>query len=376
VLLSYLGQGALILHHHDAIRNPFYLLVPGPLRIPMVFLATLATIIASQAAITGSFSIARQAVQLGFLPRLKISHTSDLEGQIYLPVISWTLAAGVIGLVLIFQRSGALADIYGVAVTGTFVLDTVLFLAVARALWRLAIWKLCLIGGVFLTVEVSFFASNVSKVGHGAWIPLGAGLITAILMVTWRRGQVIVTRNRTKEEGPLDEFLYEIRMADPPIHRARSVAVYLSPNKDTTPLALKADVEHHGIFHEKVVIVSVEPVSVPHVEPHDEQLVAETLGSGLFKVKHISLRAGYHDITDIPAALALARKRGLLDRNLDLEHASYFLSRITITPTDEPGMSRWRKHLFVAMARNAASPIDTFRLPVDRTATVGALIGV
>ncbi len=375
VLLSYLGQSALILHHHDAIRNPFYLLAPSALRLPLVFLATAATIIASQAAITGSFSIARQAVQLGFMPRLRIAHTSKLEGQIYVPVISWILAVGVISLVLIFQHSGALADIYGVAVTGTFVLDTILFLAVARALWKLPVWKLCLIGAVFLTVEVSFFASNASKVGHGAWIPLCVGLLTAILMITWRRGHTIVTRNRTAEEGPLDDFLFQIRMADPPIHRARNVAVYLSPSKDTTPLALKADVEHHGIFHEKVVIVSVESVSVPHVD-RDEKLIAETLGSGLFKVKHITLRAGYHDTTDVPAALVLARKRGMLDRNLDLEHASYFLSRITIRATDQPGLSRWRKLLFVAMARNAASPVDAFRLPVDRTATVGALIGV
>ncbi len=375
VLLSYLGQGALILHHHEAIRNPFYLLAPSALRLPLVFLATAATIIASQAAITGSFSIARQAVQLGFLPRLRIAHTSKLEGQIYVPVISWTLAVGVLGLVLIFQRSGALADIYGVAVTGTFVLDTILFLAVARALWKLAVWKLCVIGGVFLTVEVSFFASNASKVGHGAWIPLCVGLLTAVLMITWRRGQMIVTRNRTAEEGPLDDFLFQIRMADPPIHRARNVAVYLSPSKDTTPLALKADVEHHGIFHEKVVIVSVEPVSIPHVD-RDEKVIAETLGSGLFKVRHVTVRAGYHDVTDVPAALVLARKRGLLDRNLDLEHASYFLSRITISATDQPGLGRWRKLLFIAMARNAASPVDTFRLPVDRTATVGAMIGV
>jgi KUP system potassium uptake protein len=375
VLLSYLGQSALILSDHAAIRNPFYLLVPTAGRIPMVILATFATIIASQAAITGSFSIARQAVQLGFLPRIKVAHTSDLEGQIYVPLISWTLAVGVIALVLIFQHSGSLADIYGVAVTGTFVLDTILFLAVARSLWRMAKWKVGLIGAVFLTVEVSFFASNVSKVGHGAWIPLCVGLLTAVLMITWRRGREIVTDNRTEEEGPLEDFLYKVRMADPPIHRVRSVAIYLSPSKHTTPLALKADVEHHRIFHDKVLIVSVEPVSVPHVE-YDEQFAVETLGSGLFKIRHIALRAGYHDVTDVPAALALARKRGLLERALDLEHASYFMSRITITPTEQPGMGRWRKLLFVAMARNAASPIETFRLPVDRTATVGALIGV
>ncbi|HTX10223.1 MAG TPA: KUP/HAK/KT family potassium transporter [Solirubrobacteraceae bacterium] len=373
VLLCYLGQSALILAHPDAIRNPFYLLVPAGGRILMVFLATIATIIASQAAITGSFSIARQAVQLGFLPRLKIKHTSELEGQIYVPLINFTLAIGVIALILIFRSSDALANIYGVAVTGTFVLDTVLFLAVARAIWHMAKWKLAVIGVVFLTLELSFFTSNVSKVSHGAWIPLSLGLVTAILMVTWRKGREIVTRNRTEEEGPLDNFLYQVRMSDPPIHRCRTVAIYLNPSTDTTPLALKADVEHHGIFHDKVLIVSVQPVSVPHVDP-DQQLVAETLGSGLFKIRHITLRAGYHDTTDVPAALALARKRGLLERNLDLEHASYFVSRITITPTNAPGMSRWRKVLFMLMARNSASPIDAFRLPVERTATVGAMI--
>ena len=375
VLLCYLGQSALILAHPHSISNPFYLLVPAGGRIAMVFLATIATIIASQAAITGSFSIARQAVQLGFLPRLKIKHTSELEGQIYVPLINFTLAIGVIALILIFQSSGALANIYGVAVTGTFVLDTILFLAVAHAIWHMAKWKLALIGVVFLTLELSFFTSNVSKVSHGAWIPLTLGLITAILMVTWRKGREIVTRNRTKEEGPLDDFLYQVRMSDPPIHRCRTVAIYLNPSKDTTPLALKADVEHHGIFHDKVLIVSVEPVSVPHVDA-DQKLVAETLGSGLFKIRHITLRAGYHDTTDVPAALALARKRGLLERNLDLEHASYFVSRITITPTSAPGMSRWRKLLFMLMARNSASPIDAFRLPVERTATVGAMIPI
>ena len=375
VLLSYLGQSALILAHPAAIRNPFYLLVPSAGRLPMVVLATVATIIASQAAITGSFSIARQAVQLGFLPRVKISHTSELEGQIYVPLINFMLAAGVIALILVFQSSEALASIYGVAVTGTFVLDTILFLAVARGLWHMATWKLVLLGTVFGTIELSFFAANVSKVSHGAWIPLTLGLLTAIVMVTWRKGREIVTRNRTEEEGPLDEFLYQVRMSDPPIHRARSVAIYLNPSKNTTPLALKADVEHHGIFHDKVLIVSVEPVAVPHVDS-DERFVIETLGSGLFKIRHVTVRTGYQDTTDLPAALALARKRGQLERNLDLEHASYFVSRITITPTDAPGMHRWRKFLFVAMARNAASPIETFRLPVDRTVTAGAMIGV
>jgi KUP system potassium uptake protein len=376
VLLSYLGQAALILSHHKDRFNPFYLMVPHSLVIPMVILATAATIIASQAAITGSFSMVRQAVQLGLLPRIKIRHTSETEGQIYVPVVSWTLAAGVIALVLIFQNSTSLAEIYGVAVTGTFILDTVLFIAVARFMWRTATWKLVILGVVFLTVEVAFFTSNLTKISHGAWIPLCAGAIAALVMLTWKRGREIVTRNREETEGSLQDFLYRVRMADPPLHRVESVAVYLSPDKRTTPLALKAEVEHSGVFHDKVLIVSIEMVGVPHVEPADKFEV-EVLGTGLFKILHLTLRAGYRDSLDVPAALALARKRGLLQRNLDLEHASYFLSRITITPTrDKKGMDRWRKSLFTAMARNAASPIDQFSLPVERTVTVGSQIAV
>jgi KUP system potassium uptake protein len=375
VALSYLGQGALILAHPHTITNPFYLLVPAGGRVAMVLLATAATIIASQAAITGSFSIARQAVQLGFLPRLKITHTSELEGQIYLPLISWGLAVGVAALVLVFQRSSSLASIYGVAVTGTFVLDTVLFVAVARSMWHTATWKLALIGGLLLTIEVTFFSSNLSKIGHGAWFPLSVGLAVAIVMTTWRRGAVILTRNRANEEGALDEFLYDLRMADPPLHRVPAVAIYLSPGKLTTPLALRADVAHHRALHDKVLIVSVEPVSVPHLEP-DDRFAVELLGSGLFKVIHVTVRTGYHDRPNIPEALALARKRGLLERNLDLEHASYFVSKMTITPTSQPGMGRWLKLLFVAMARNAASPIQHFGLPVDRTVSISSHVAV
>jgi KUP system potassium uptake protein len=375
VLLSYLGQGALILAHPRDKVNPFYLLVPHSLLIPMIILATAATIIASQAAITGSFSMVRQAVQLGLLPRISIRHTSETEGQIYVPLVSWGLAVGVIALVLIFRRSTSLAEIYGVAVTGTFILDTILFLAVSRFMWHTPKWKLVLLGTLFLTVEVAFFSSNLTKIGHGAWIPLLAGVITSLVMLTWRRGREIVTRNREDTEGSLQDFLYRVRMADPPVHRVDSVAVYLSPDKKTTPLALKAEVEHHGVFHDKVLIVSIDMVGAPHVDPADK-FEHEVLGAGLFKILHITLRTGYRDSLDVPAALALARKRGLLQRNLDLEHASYFLSRITITPTRDKGMDRWRKTLFTAMARNAASPIEQFSLPVNRTVTVGSQIAV
>jgi KUP system potassium uptake protein len=375
VLLSYLGQAALIRSHPAAIVNPFYLLVPHWALIPMVILATIATIIASQAAITGSFSMARQAVQLGFLPRLRIVHTSKTEGQIFVPLVNYGLAAGVITLVLVFKHSSNLANIYGVAVTGTFVLDTTLFLAVARGLWKTSLWKLIPLGVVYLTVEGSFFLSNISKVAHGAFIPLLVGLTTAIVMITWRTGYRVVTRNRTEAEESLEQFLYGLRMADPPIHRVPNVAVYLSPGKETTPLAMKADVEHHRVFHERVLIVSIESVSVPHVEPED-RFAVEVLGGGLFKIQHVTVHVGYHDTIDIPRSLALARKRGLLARNLDLEHASYFVSRMKLTTTREPCMNRWRKALFVTMARNASSPIDHFGLPVNRTVVVSSHVAL
>ncbi len=375
VLLSYLGQGALILHNHTAISNPFYFLVPHSLLIPMVILATAATIIASQAAITGSFSVARQAVQLGFLPRLNIKHTSTTEGQIYVPLINWVLAFGVVALIVGFRHSAKLTEIYGVAVTGTFVLNTILFIAVARALWRTPRWQLAVLGVLFLTVELSFFAANLAKIEHGAYLSLIVGGGFAFLMITWKRGREIVTRNRLAKEGPLDDFLEGLCNADPPIRRVPGTAIFLNPGKQTTPLALRAEVERIHALHEKVVIVSLDGVSIPHVDPADRFSV-EQLGRGLFKVVYLTIRVGYRDRSDVPGALALARKRGLLARNLDLEHASYLLSRITITPTPEPGMSRWRKHIFMAMARNAASPMELFGLPADRTVSMGSQVAV
>jgi KUP system potassium uptake protein len=375
VLLSYLGQSALILHDHSAVKNPFYLLAPSWGQLPLVFLATAATIIASQAALTGSFSVAKQAVQLGFLPRLRIVHTSELEGQIYVPLINWVLCAGVVTLVLVFRSSNHLADIYGVAVTGTFILDTTLFLAVARSLWGTAKWKLAILGAVFYTVEIAFFSSNLSKVGHGAWLPLLVGLLVATIMVTWRKGRDIVTHNRTVHEGSLQEFLEALCDAKPPIVRLPGTAIFLNPGKQTCPLALKALVEHSHAMHEKVVIVSMVPVSIPRVDKPD-RFVSERLGKGLFKIVHVTVRVGYHDSWNVPEALVQARKHGFLDRNLDLEHASYFVSRMTIVPTAAPGMSRWRKQLFIGMARNATSPIDHFRLPSPRTVMTGSQVEI
>jgi KUP system potassium uptake protein len=379
LMANYLGQGVWILHHPHAAHlssfNPFFQMLPNWTLWPMVVLATAATIIASQAAISGSFSVAKQAVQLGFLPRLKVHHTSRMEGQIYVPIINWGLCVGVVALTLVFRSATKLGDIYGVAVTGTFILNTVLFLAVAHLLWGRPKRRLAPLAVLFLTVEVGFFSANIAKIEHGAWLPLAIGLVVSIVMITWRRGQVIVTRNRTEAEGSLEEFLDGLAQRDPPLRRVPGIAIFPNPSRTTTPLALRAEVDHLHALHEKVVIVSVEPVGVPHVD-RDDRFVVTKMGEGLFRIFHVVDRLGYRDRWNIPEALALARKQGLLERNLDLEHASYFVSRITIKPTDAPGMQRWRKKLFVMMARNAASPIDAFCLPGDRTVMMGSQVPV
>jgi KUP system potassium uptake protein len=380
LMLNYLGQGVWVEHHpgtstHANTFQPFFAMVPAWGHYPMVVLAAVATIIASQAAIAGSFSVARQAVQLGFLPRLKILHTSPVEGQVYVPVINWFLFIGVITLTLVFRSANRLGEIYGVAVTGTFILDTVLFMSVARLLWGTPLRRLVPIAALFLIVEVTFFSANIAKVEHGAWLPLAIALTLALLMTNWLRGQVVVTRNRITQEGSLEEFLDELPAIKPPLVRVPGVAVFLNPSKYTTPLALRAEVEHNHTLHAKVVITSVDRVSIPHVDELDRFSV-EQLGKGLFKVFHVTIRVGYHDRLDVPESLRLTRKQGLLERSLDLEHASYFVSRISITPTPD---SMWRtaaKKVFIIMARNAASPIDAFGLPGERTVIMGGQVKV
>jgi KUP system potassium uptake protein len=375
LMLNYLGQAAMILRDPATAANPFFLMAPAWSRYPLLILATAATIIASQAVISGSFSVARQAVQLGFLPRLKIQHTSETEGQIYVPAVNWALCAGVVALVVAFRSADRLGDIYGVAVTATFILNTILFVAVARSLWRTPRRRLAAIAGLFLVVEVTFFSANLAKLEHGAWLSLAVGFVLALLMINWRRGQVIVTRNRTTQEGPLRQFLAGLSGAEPPLARVPGTAVFLSPGKDTTPLALRAEVEHNHIMHRRVLIVSLDVVGLPHVDEYD-RFAAQDLGDGTFRLTHVTVRLGYRDAVDVPEALRLCRKHGLLERNLDLEHASYFLSRITIVPTQTSRLSSLRKRVFIAMARNAASPVDHFGLPGDRTVIVGSQVAL
>jgi len=373
LILNYAGQGALILRSPAAIANPFFLLLPHWARMPTVLLATMATVIASQAVISGAFSVTRQAVQLGFLPRIRIRQTSEREaGQIYVRGINWLIYVAVIALVLGFRSSQHLASAYGIAVTGTLAIDTLLFLVVLRALWRKPVVLVAAAAAFFLTVDLAFFSANLPKVLHGGWFPLliAAGAFT--ILSTWRRGRDIVTRHRTEQEGPLREFVDEIRVMDPPVQRCPGTAVFLNANPDTTPLAMRANVEHNHTLHEAAVIMSVQMTNVPRVGD-DERIAIDDLGYRDDGITHVTARYGFKDDVDVPRALRLATERGV-ESGVDLSCPSYFLSQMTIVLTRNKGMRRWRKRLFVVMSRNAASPSDWFRLPDDRTVTLGSRV--
>ena len=372
LVLNYMGQGSLILRDHGAVENPFYLLFPSWARIPMVLLATMATVIASQAVISGAFSVTRQAVNLGFLPRLRIRHTSEQEaGQVYVPAINWSICAAVIALVVGFGSSQRLASAYGIAVTGTLAIDTILFFVVVRVLWRKPL-ALAVAGAVaFLFVDLGFLAANITKVLHGGWFPLLVAAAVFTLLSTWQRGREIVTRRRTEAEGPLREFVESLHQMRPPVYRPPGCAVFLSANRETTPLALRANLEHNHAVHSSVVIVSVEPTSVPHV-PFEERVSVDDLGYSDDGITHLTIRVGFQDRTDVPAQLE--RARDALEGQVDLAHASYFLSKMTIVPRRRTGLRPWRMKLFLALARNAANPVEYFGLPDDRTVVMGSHI--
>jgi KUP system potassium uptake protein len=370
--LNYLGQSALILRRPDAIDSPFFLLVPHWARIPMVLLATAATVIASQAVISGAFSISRQAVQMGFLPRLTIRHTSpDAIGQIYVPAVNWGLFLLVVAVVVGFGSSERLGSAYGVAVSGTLIITTLLFLAVARWRWRWPRWLLLACAAVFLPVEVTFLAANLGKIHDGGWLSLVIAGGLYLLMTTWHRGSELAYANRARQEGPLREFVAKLHALDPPLPRVPGTAVFLNPSKGTTPLALRANVEHNHVLHERVVIVTVQSETIPRVRRRD-RVTIDDLGFDDDNIAHVTARFGFQEEPKVPQALRLANERGL-ECDIDVERPTYFLSRTTILVTDAPGMCRWRKRLF-ALSHNAANPIEYFGLPPERTITMGSQV--
>lgn len=385
--LDYLAQGSVILHNPKDISSPFYLLLPSWAQLPMVFVATVATVIASQSVISGAYSVTQQAVQLGFLPRLTIRHTSAREiGQIYVPAVNAVLFAMVVAIVFAFGSSSALAAAYGVAVTGTFILTTVLFLSIARLFWHTR-RALVLLGGlVFLTVDAAFFTSNLTKVIHGGWLPLAVAAVTYTLFTTWNRGREIVTENRKRLEGPLQDFVEEISARDFRINRVPGVAVFLNPSPDSAPLALRANIEFNHAIHDTVLIVTVQIERVPHIaETQRVQLGRRRLFSGATgdrlsrtaeQILPLILRYGFRDRTDVPAALRAAVAQGLIPGAPDIDRATYFLSKITINRTDQPGIAGWRKRIFLVLARNAADPAEYFRLPDGQTVITSGRVGI
>jgi KUP system potassium uptake protein len=372
-ILSYLGQGALILDHAGAIGAPFFRLMPHGGLVPLVILATAATVIASQAVISGAFSIAHQASQLGYLPRLRVIHTSEREyGQVYVPIINWFLMAAVLALVLAFRSSTKLAFAYGMAVTGTIALTTVLFFVIVRHRWHRPLWLAVIGAGFFLAIELAFLGANLTKFLHGAWVPLLIGLILFTVMATWSRGRELVTAERFRVEGPLQPFVDDLRRMEPPVIRGRGTGVFMNRGKETTPLAMRGCVDYLNSLPEHAIILSLENLPAPRVRPADrleiDELRHKDDGITFVRAKH-----GYAEHYDVPALIRQIAE-AKVESPVDVGNASFYLSRVELTAGDGSGMRRWRKRLFLATAFIAAEPAHYFRLPRERTITIGAEI--
>jgi KUP system potassium uptake protein len=378
-VLSYLGQGALILGDARTVSGPFFLLAPGWARLPMVLLATAATVIASQAVITGAYSVAAQAARLGYLPRLRIAHTSESQmGQIYVPWVNWLLLVSVLTLVFAFRSSAALAFAFGMAVTGTITISTLLFFYIARRRWNVPRWLLGAGAGVLLTIDLLFVAANVTKLIHGAWLPLLIGLTLFTVMTTWQRGRAIVSRQRQEREGSLREFVDQIVSGQLPTTRIPGTAVFLNRGKQTAPLALRANVEHNHVLHQQVVILSIDIQPVPRVAA-DQRVTVDDLGYTDDGIIHVTARFGYMERPDVPAALAGLDAEGNTadtEGRLHLDEASYFLSKIDLRCGPARTMAFWRKRLFIATSYLTADAAEHFNLPRDRTVIMGSHIEV
>jgi KUP system potassium uptake protein len=374
LILNYLGQGANILEHHAGTANPFYLLVPHALRIPMVVLACIATVIASQAVISGAFSVTRQAVQLGYLPRVRIVHTSRVQGQIYVPIVNWTLFAAVLILVFAFQRSEKLASAYGIAVTGTITTTLILFLVLARV-WRgWRTWQVVLAGTLFGIVDLAFLGANLVKIFTGGWLPIVVAIGVYILLTTWQSGREIVTRNREREEGRLSEFIEILRICQPPVVRVPGTAVFLNRSTKTTPLAMRENVEHNQTLHRSVLIVEIETEPVPYVTTEPRWTI-DDLHHRDDGISLVRAHYGFQEQADVPA---LVREVAAAEPEtpVDVDEVIYFLSKIEIIQTDAPGMALWRKRLFLATTHVAADAVEYFKLPRHRTVLLGSAIEI
>jgi KUP system potassium uptake protein len=372
--LNYFGQGALVLGSPQSAANPFFLLVPGWGRIAMIILATAATVIASQSVISGAYSLTQQAAQIGYLPRLRIAHTSEeVVGRIYVPWINWALLVGVEALVFIFKSSTALAYAYGMAVTMTITCTTLLFFYYARHKWRRPLWQVAPVAFLLLLVDLMFVAVNLTKFVRGAWLPLLVGVVVFTVLITWQKGRAIVTRLREQDEGSLRDFVNDLHARQLP--RVPGTAIFLNRGKETAPLALRANVEHNHVLHEHVVILSIETVPVPHVPDEERITDIDDLGYTDDRIVHVMAKFGYMDTPDVPALLPLL-DHVEVKGHVSTGEVSYFLSKIDLHPGNGPGFSRWRKRLFLATSRLTADAAEYFQLPRDSTVIMGARIDI
>jgi KUP system potassium uptake protein len=371
LVLNYFGQGALLIADPGAAENPFYRLVPGWALYPMVALATAATVIASQAVISGAYSITRQAVQLGFLPRLNMVHTSAREiGQIYIPAVNWTLCAVVLAAVIGFGSSSRLAGAYGVAVTGTMLVDTLLTFFVIRYAWRYPLWLCIFATGFFLVIDVAFFSATLLKISDGGWFPLLIGAAIFVVMTTWRRGRETLFQRLQTSSVPLEPFLKGL-FKDPP-QRVPGTAVFLTATPDATPHALLHNLGHNKVLHERIVFLTVEMRDVPWVA-FEERVLCERLGHGCWRVR---VRYGFMNRPDVTRALELC---GALGLEFELMQTSFFISREKIVPGAvgrASTMAHWREHMFAAMARNAGNITDYFNIPSNRVVELGTRVEI
>ena len=366
--VNYFGQAALVLSDPSAIENPFYRLVPEPLLPAMIVLATAATVIASQAVITGAYSLTRQAIQLGLLPRLAIRHTSEAHsGQIYLPRVNAALLIGVLLLVGLFRTSSALASAYGIAVATTMVVDGVLGFVVVWKLWRWQWWSAALLVVPLVIVDGMFLSANLFKLLEGAWVPLLFGSTIVLMILSWRRGSRILTQKTRRIEVPLADLLRMLEKRPP--HTVPGTAVFLTSDPDYAPTALLHNLKHNKVLHEHNVILTIKTADTPRVREEDRVQLSQVTS----RFTRVTLRFGFMETPNVPRALALARKRGL---NFDIMSTSFFLSRRALRPQAHAGLPRWQDRLFIALARSASDATDFFQIPTGRVVEVGTQVTV
>jgi KUP system potassium uptake protein len=368
LLLNYFGQGALLLQHPEAVENPFYQMAPAWALLPLVLLATLATVIASQALITGAFSLTMQAVQLGYLPRVTIAHTSAAEiGQIYIASINWVLMVACVALVLAFRSSSNLAAAYGVAVTTTMVITTLLLFRVELRRWHWSPWVAAVSSVVFLTIDFAFWGANLLKIPAGGWFPLVIGAAVFIAMTTWRRGRTLLAQRLRLGTPPLQDFIERLDLTK--LARVPGVAIFMYSDPAGTPPALVQNLRHNKVLHEQIILLSLIMEEQPHVAPA-ERMTLVGVGNGFHRM---TLHYGFMETPDVPRDILLSNERGL---HLDIAQVSFFLGSERIIASRLPGMALWREKLFVVMSRNATSAANFFGLPPERIVELGSQIEI